>query len=145
MFHLSVSVSVLYGHVSKLCTGRSAGSKIFGVLLSGSHGITLRAFITGKSIFFVSQFFWYIVSVVLRHSLDEMPVSQDETTLSRGRLPSYLCRQVHQLMSVLLHQRAGRGQRNNQLCLLSPGILYYFIARNHNRSSSLLLNSHSLP
>ena len=70
-----------------------------------------------------------------------MPVSQDETALSRGRLPSYLRRQVHQLISVLLDQRARRGITENQLCLLSPGILYHFIARNHNRSSSLLLNS----
>ncbi len=70
-----------------------------------------------------------------------MPVSQHETALSRGRLPSYLCRQVHQLISVLLDQRTRGGITKNQLCLLSPGILYHFIARNHNRSSSHLLNS----
>jgi len=68
-----------------------------------------------------------------------MPVSQDKTALSRGWLPLYLHHQVHQLISVLLDQRARRGRTNNQLCLLSPRILCYAISRNCNRSSSLLL------
>jgi hypothetical protein len=35
-----------------------------------------------------------------------MPVSQQETTLSTGHIPSYLWHQYHQLIALLLDQRA---------------------------------------
>jgi hypothetical protein len=147
VFQLSTSVSNLLWHISKNCTGRSALQPLAQFFLSFTFRLLrprrnhIRC-INHREIHFLSAiFFWYIVSALPHHSLDEMPVSQDETANSRGWLSLYLHHQVHQLISVLLDQRARRGRTNNQLCLLSPRILCYVISRNCNRSSSLLLNS----
>jgi hypothetical protein len=76
-----------------------------------------------------------------------MPVSQMETALSRGRLPSYLCRRVHDLILMLLSQRGRRGCMMTRMSilylmrLLSPQLICQFHIRNSQPSSSLLLNS----
>ena len=76
-----------------------------------------------------------------------MPVSQVETALSRGRLPSYLCHRVHDHIHMLLSQMGRRGHTMTRMSilylmrLLSPWLIHQFHIRNSQQSSSLLLNS----
>ena len=67
-----------------------------------------------------------------------MPVSEHETAPSRGRFPSYLRRQVNDLLCLLLQQRARRGRRLLQSQMLSPSLRALFLTSNHQRSSTLL-------
>jgi hypothetical protein len=76
-----------------------------------------------------------------------MPVSQAEMALSRGRVPTYLRRRLHELIHLLLTQRGRRGQmmarmsRLYLIWLLSPNLFFSFRSRNSQRSSSLLLST----
>ena len=70
-----------------------------------------------------------------------MPVSEHETAPSRGRFPSYLRRQVNDLLCLLLQQRARQGRRLLQSQMLSPSLKALFLTSNHHRCSSTLLNS----
>lgn len=77
-----------------------------------------------------------------------MPVSQHETALSRGRIPSYLRRQYYQLLLLLME---GGAQRNRRCRLLSQFSVTWSASLNHSlvmameyssqRSSSRFLNS----
>ena len=70
-----------------------------------------------------------------------MPVSQAETALSRGRIPSYLRRQFHILISLLLDRRARRSRLFSRLSLSSPQMLRIVVQYNRQRSTSRLLSS----
>ena len=77
-----------------------------------------------------------------------MPVSQHETALSRGRIPSYLRRQYYQLLLLLME---GGARRNRRCRLLSQFSVTWSASLNHSlvmameyssqRSSSRFLNS----
>ena len=70
-----------------------------------------------------------------------MPVSQHESALSRGRLPSYLRRQVHYLLCLLMNQRARRGRTITRMSSLSTHLVCCFTMQNSQRSNSRLLSS----
>jgi hypothetical protein len=70
-----------------------------------------------------------------------MPVSQHETTLSRGRIPPYLHRHFNDLLGLLLDSCSRRGQTNSRLLMLSPHILIHHMQFNQRRSSNVLLSS----
>jgi len=70
-----------------------------------------------------------------------MPVSQDETALSRGRLPSYVRRQAVHLLSLLLSNKATISRSHTRLCMVSPRLLFLHAMYNHHRSTSLLIST----
>jgi len=82
--------------------------------------------------------FFAIVAIIF---LSNMSVSEHETAQSRGRFPSYLRRQVNDLLCLLLQQRARRGRWLLQSQMLSPSLRALFLTSNHHRHSSTVLNS----
>jgi hypothetical protein len=70
-----------------------------------------------------------------------MPVTQDDSALSRGRIPSYLHRQANFLLSLLLEDRARRSRMLTRLLLLSRDKLFFYMKYNRRRSLTILLNS----
>jgi hypothetical protein len=70
-----------------------------------------------------------------------MPVSQQETALSRGRIPSYLRRQYHQLIALLLDRRARRSRMLSHICYFCPQLLPVVMQYSSHRSTSHLLHS----
>jgi hypothetical protein len=70
-----------------------------------------------------------------------MPVSQDEMVLSRGRLPSYVCRQSLHLLGLLLGSEATISRNHTRLCMVSPRLLFLYAMYNCHRSTSLLIST----
>ncbi len=70
-----------------------------------------------------------------------MPVSQDETALSRGRLPSYVRRQALHLLSLLLSNKVTSSRNRTRLCMVSPRLLFLHAMYNCHRSTSLLIST----
>jgi hypothetical protein len=70
-----------------------------------------------------------------------MPVSQQETTLSTGHIPSYLWHQYHQLIALLLDQRAWHSWMLSHLCYFCPQLLPVIMQYSNHRSTSHLLHS----
>ncbi len=56
-----------------------------------------------------------------------MPVSQHKTTLSNGRLPTYMRHHVHHLVDLLLGRRSRRASNIGRLSLLSPQYIQRFM------------------
>ena len=57
-----------------------------------------------------------------------MPVSQHETALSRGRLPTYMRRHVHHLVGLLLGRRNSRARNISRFRLLPPQYVLSFMS-----------------
>jgi hypothetical protein len=70
-----------------------------------------------------------------------MPVSQHESALSRGWLPSYLHRQVYYLLCLLMNQRARQGRTITRMSSLSTRLVCCFTMQNSQCSNSRLLSS----
>jgi hypothetical protein len=70
-----------------------------------------------------------------------MPVTHDETALSRGRIPSHLRRQFQQIICMFLNVRGRRLQLNSRLCLVSPELLRLLMLYCRQKSTSRVLYS----
>ena len=70
-----------------------------------------------------------------------MPVSQHETALSRGRLPTYMRRHVHHLVGLLLGRRNSRARNISRFRLLPPQYVLSFMSTLLRGRRSDLLSS----
>lgn len=65
-----------------------------------------------------------------------MAVTQEETALSRGRIPSHLRRQFQQILCMFLNVRGRRSRLNARLSLISPELLRFFLLYSRQKSTS---------
>jgi hypothetical protein len=76
-------------------------------------------------------FFFFIFDSEHPINIQSMPVTQDETALSRGPIPSHLRCQFQQILCMFLNVQGRRLQLNACFCLVSPQLLRFLLLYCH--------------